>query len=464
MDEDSISAMCAAHGPVASACRFAAGTIFGDWRLTAFIGRGGNGEVYCAEHISLGASAALKVLVRDEPRAKERFVREAKLLSELKSASFPQFYSYGEANGCPYLTMELLEPGELPSGDRNVARFLLSVCDAVAELHSRGYIHRDIKPSNILWRTGATGVSPVAVPVLADLGLAKKIETSNHPTTKLPNHLTTIGVGTPGYGAPEQMERGEATVASDIHALGVLADACFGGNPPRTWARIIRRATSSIPAHRYLSVVAFGRAIRCRHLWMYATGLTVALLVLAAIAKLNSGKAHVDDASGARGSMMGNITPEVLEGVMRTGRIPSQKATAEPSIMPSVMRLNGEKVALPEPLVLEGGKEYLVFGPGTLDADLFCPTTAIVRLKDCMLINRTKRLYPENGIRYRLDNGVYLNFINVKHKPLSLALGDFLGIYDGAYNHVRFGGPETVKELMEQINEERSIEIQSMEP
>ena len=56
------------------------------------------------------------------------------------------------------------------------------------------------------------------------------------------------------------------------------------------------------------------------------------------------------------------------------------------------------------------------------------------------------------------------NFVNVKHKPLSLALGDFLGIYDGAYNHVRFGGPETVKELMEQINEERSIEIQSMEP
>ena len=464
MDEDSISAMCAAHGPVASACRFAAGTIFGDWRLTAFIGRGGNGEVYCAEHVALGTSAALKVLARDEPRAKERFVREAKLLSELKSTSFPQFYSYGEANGCPYLAMELLEPGDLPAGDRNVARFLLSVCDAVAELHSRGYIHRDIKPSNILWRTGTTGGSPVAVPVLSDLGLAKKIETSNHPTTKLPNHLTTIGVGTPGYGAPEQMERGEATVASDIHALGVLADACFRGNPPRTWARIIRRATSSIPAHRYPSVAAFGRAIRWRHLWRNATWLMVALLVLAAIAKLNSGKSRVDDASGARGSMMGNITPEVLEGVMRTGSIPSQKATAVPSIMPNVVRLNGEKVALTEPLVLEGGKEYRVSGPGTLDADLFCPTTAIVRLKDCVLINRTTRLYPENGIRYRLDNGVYLNFVNVKHKPLSLALGDFLGIYDGAYNHVRFGGPETVKELTELIDEERSMENQNMKP
>ena len=61
MDEDSISAMCTAHGPVVSDGRFSAGAIFGDWRLTAFIGRGGNGEVYCAEHVALGTSAALKV-------------------------------------------------------------------------------------------------------------------------------------------------------------------------------------------------------------------------------------------------------------------------------------------------------------------------------------------------------------------------------------------------------------------
>lgn len=264
MDEDSISAMCAAHGPVASACRFAAGTVFGDWRVTAFIGRGGNGEVYCAEHVSLGTPAAVKVLVRDEPHAKERFTREAKLLSQLRSKSFPQFYSYGEANGCPYLAMELLEPGELPSGDRNVARFLFSVCDAVAELHSRGYIHRDIKPSNILWRTGTAGGSPVAVPVLADLGLVKSIMTSDGGRST--SDVTLGGVGTPGYGAPEQMERGEATVSSDIHALGVLADCCFDGKPPRTWARIIRRATSSIPAHRYPTVAALARAIRWRHL------------------------------------------------------------------------------------------------------------------------------------------------------------------------------------------------------
>ncbi len=273
---DSLAARCAAHAPISPNGHFLSGTTFGDWRLTAFIGCGGNGEVYCAEHASLGTPAAVKVLMREDERAKARFAREAKLLANLKSDAFPRFFAYGEANGRPYLSMELLEPGELPTGERAIARFLLKVCDAVAELHTLGYVHRDIKPSNILWRTGSgracrgrtgtTGVPPVAFPVLADLGLVKNVQPSNFPTLKPSNSLTTLGgVGTPGYGAPEQMERGEATVASDIHALGVLADRCFDGKPPRAWARIIQRATSSIPARRYPSVAAFARAIRQRY-------------------------------------------------------------------------------------------------------------------------------------------------------------------------------------------------------
>ena len=260
---DPLAALCVAHGPVNSVGHFPTGTIFGDWRLTAFIGRGGNGEVYCAEHVTLGTSAAVKVLIREEERAKVRFIREAKLLSTLKSDAFPRFFAYGEANGHSYLAMELLEPGDLPTGERAIARFMLNVCDAVAELHAHGYVHRDIKPSNILWRTGITGVPPVAVPVLSDLGLVKDVSKSDaeRPTSD----VTIGGVGTPGYSAPEQMERGEATVASDIHALGVLADRCFDGKPPRPWARIIQRATSSIPAHRYPSVAALAQAIHSRH-------------------------------------------------------------------------------------------------------------------------------------------------------------------------------------------------------
>ena len=274
---DPIEAMCAAHGPVDSAGRFPPGTIFGDWRVTAFIGRGGSGEVYCAEHAALGTPVAVKVLVRDEERARARFEREAKLLAELKSESFPRFYGYGEANGVPYIAMELLEPGDMPSGDKAVARFMLKVCDAVAELHSHGLVHRDIKPGNILWRSG--------VPVLSDMGLVKRITTSDfgHRTSS----LTLGGVGTPGYGAPEQMERGEVSFASDIHALGVLADHCFGGNPPRAWTRIIERATSSIPDRRYASVKSFARAIRHRrlvaHSLLWLLGILLSALAVVAL-------------------------------------------------------------------------------------------------------------------------------------------------------------------------------------
>ena len=315
---DEIEGILSAHDRMSTGASFQDGAVFGNWRVTAFIGKGGSGEVYRVVHVSLGTSAALKVLVRDEPRARERFEREARHLSELKSASFPQFFEYGEANGSFYLVMELLEPGDLPTGDREVVRFLRQVCDAVAELHACGIVHRDIKPSNILWRMvgrdhryppsvvsresggyrgarriGRAGAprTPLeyvaAVPVLADLGLAKDIATPDigNPTSD----ITVGGVGTPGYGAPEQMERGEASVASDIHALGVLADRCFDGNPPRTWRRIIERATSSIPALRYQSVEEFLHAVRRRNLWrivgkcvlaFFLVGLLVDILIV----------------------------------------------------------------------------------------------------------------------------------------------------------------------------------------
>ena len=461
MDDAAITAMCAAHGPVAPASRFPVGTIFGDWRLTAFIGRGGSGEVYCVEHISLGTSAAVKVLVRDEPHAKERFTREAKLLSELKSTSFPQFYSYGEANGCPYLAMELLEPGDLPIGDRNVARFLLSVCDAVAELHSLGYIHRDIKPSNILWRGGT--------PVLADLGLAKTFGESRRtitggsgvPSLHENQTETRYGVGTPGYGAPEQMERGEATVSSDIHALGVLADACFGGKPPRTWARIIRRATSSIPAHRYPSVAAFARAIRWRHLWH----VVVACISAVAVSGILLPCFYSWWTQSGREVWRWRALCDYGE-IVSVSRICEPLDESHPKYPGSIVRyatnrVDGTILNLPKgtlsfarPILLKPG-EYRIVGPGRLDADLSGPSNAVVRLKDCVLNNTTSVPYPQNGIHYVFEGGAYLNFVNldrnIEHRRYIHSDGK-------SRNALRFRGPTTFKEL----DEEQAREYERM--
>ena len=451
---DNLTAMCAAHAPVSANGHFPVGTVFDDWRLTAFIGCGGNGEVYCAEHAALGTPAAVKVLMREDERAKMRFKREAKLLFDLKSDAFPHFFAYNEANGHPYLAMELLEPGELPTGDRAVARFLLKVCDAVAELHARGYIHRDIKPSNILWRrveecSTGRNASPrrpsVLVPVLADLGLVKNVQPSNSQPLGLSNAPTTLGgLGTPGYGAPEQMERGEATVASDIHALGVLADRCFGGKPSRAWARIMEHATSSIPARRYPSVAALVRAIRWHRRKWHMFGLMAFLLALAV--------------SSVVVYPLGKSQPDV-QVEFPSGQLAAAKETQNKPF-PGVMRLEGKTVVLHDPIILEAGKEYRVYGPGTLDADLSCPTTAVMRLKDCVLLNRTKILYPQNGILYRLEDGVYLNFINIP-ESLRTANRRPFGLYDGAFNEVRFGGPATLKELIKLRSDEREADIKA---
>ena len=440
MCDDDLAMRCSAHAPISERGRFAAGTEFGEWRTTAFIGRGGNGEVYCAEHVALGTPAAVKVLTREEERSKERFAREAGLLAEMKSKAFPRFFACGEANGVPYLAMELLEPGELPTGDRAVARFMLKLCDAVGELHSQGYVHRDIKPDNVLWR-GDT-------PVLADLGLAKDVVWK---LSVLPNESLTVvdgvrgGVGTPGYGAPEQMERGEATAASDIHALGVLADRCFGGKPPRAWKRIIERATSSIPERRYPSVAALAGAIRRRHLLRYIIELMLLVPFLA--------MSNMDPQSL-------NLGPKIDVSKFACSVMPPEiKHNEYQYKLNSVTQLN-EGRAILTPIVLEGGREYQIIGPGTLEGDIFCPTTAVLRLKNCVILNTTKRIYPENGIQYRLENGVYLNFLNIKKLPLELSTRDFIAPFDGAYNQVRFGGPETVKELMEQLHEERRKDLQ----
>ena len=464
---DEIAGILSAHDRMSTGASFQEGTVFGNWRVTAFIGKGGSGEVYRVVHVSLGTPAAVKVLVRDEPRARARFVREASLLSELKSASFPQFYEYGEANGFFYLVMELLEPGDLPTGDREVARFLRQVCDAVAELHARGIVHRDIKPSNILWRIGRarTPAAPQldAVPVLADLGLAKDIAATD--TGNPISDITQGGVGTPGYGAPEQMERGEASVASDIHALGVLADRCFDGNPPRTWRRIIECATSSIPERRYQSVAALVKAIKRRNLSrQLGIGLSVLLLAgLSAAAFVMLYRRYVGEewkwwlmrSHEPIVSVEKEYVPYKNPASGRKGyRIVMQTNTVEGV----VIRLNGKTVSFAKPMSLEPG-EYRIIGPGRLDADISGPSNTVVRLKGCVLNNLTAAGYRKNMVNYVLEGDAYLNFANLDEDyRIRKFIWHFDGLLNGDGGDVAFRGPLTREEFLRKRQAERTRE------
>ena len=265
----------AEHGPFEKRALFRDGDKIGDWRVTAFLGRGATSEVYRCENAVTRQIGAVKVFMQDDDKSLERFRREVALLAQMDCAAIPRFYGAGAHDGRAFLATELLVHAELPSKDATVARFILGLCTGVEALHAQGFVHRDIKPHNVM-RRPSTGE-----PVLIDMGLAKKVDELPHAVADTLSVVDghAVGVGTVGYSAPEQFAGGNIGAASDVHALGMLANTCFQSRPPRAWAEIIRRATSSIPEQRYVTVEDFMRAIRCRHLlrWCVA-GVALAML------------------------------------------------------------------------------------------------------------------------------------------------------------------------------------------
>ncbi len=399
----------------------AEGTLIGEWLAGGFIARGGTSEVYCAKNAKTGESAALKILYRTEDRHKIRFAREAEFLAKNASDAFPRFFASGVWEGRLYMAMELLEPMELPKGDRAVAKYVSKVAKGLEWLHIHGYVHRDVKPRNIM-RRGANE------PVIIDFGLIKEISSSpigkDDPLSIVDGHAA--GVGTPKYAAPEQFEGGDATPATDIHALGRLAYECFGANPPRCWSKIIRRATSSIQGERYQTAEDFMRAVKTRHAARFAA------------------------LGGAAAAATGLA-------------LALHAAFTEPEF-PEEWNLDEERIVLDTPAVLKGGKTYRIIGPGAIKGDFTADEEATLWLTNCVVNNTTRSTYPENKLKYVLAGEAYLNFTKLE-KPQS-GVGEFIWTPDGADNDldtcertgadndIRFKGPDTYSDLLGQKNME----------
>ena len=405
-----------------------AGAMLGDWRVEAFLGRGGSGEVYRVVNSITRAPAAAKVLTRDDAAAKKRFQDEIDFLAQNQLPQFPRYFGSSEGDGRAYVILELLEPLDVPTDEKGIAEYLTEVCACVRALHLSGIVHRDLKPKNIMRRSSGEVV-------LIDFGLAKDASGWTLPRTDVSVVSgKAVGVGTPGYAAPEQLTGGEISPAADIHALGRIANAAFGGKPPRSWGAIIRRATSSIPAQRYETVDDFAAAIRRRNRPRHCltAGLAMAALLLAA--SLYFRTFGIERYAWHR-----------LGENVQTNLVSQLNVTNELSV--TLIRLNGETHVFARPLKLKADREYWIAGPGTLDASIISQgSNTTLRLDNCVVLNRSEVPFAKSGIRYVFQGYSYLNF-TAQIRPSGFSESEFEGF--DASDAVRFKGPETLEDLRE---------------
>ncbi|CAK1250800.1 PASTA domain [Fructobacillus tropaeoli] len=249
------------------------------YRVVRPLGGGGMANVYQAFDTYLNRDVTLKMIrldIKDQPDAVERFQREAKSATALINDHIVQVYDAGEFDGSSYLVMEYVDGMDLkdytqahfPIPYHEVVDIMEQILDAVAAAHRAGIIHRDLKPQNIL-------IDKQGQVKITDFGIA---------TAKKSQSLTQVHtvIGSIHYLAPELPIGQHASAQSDIYALGVILYelltnrvpyqgdtpeqvAYKHGNMPMPFVRdfdsqvpqplenVILRATAKNPADRYFS-------------------------------------------------------------------------------------------------------------------------------------------------------------------------------------------------------------------
>jgi len=200
----------------------------GGHRLLGRLGSGGMGVVYLGED-PLGGLVAVKAAHADptgddEPR--RRLTAEAACIRQVPETCTARLLADGTARTPPYIVTEYVEGRSLADIVRNdgplppeqLHAFAVGVGRALTAVHSAGLVHRDLKPPNVL-------LTPTG-PRLIDFGIAQEVSAAGGPTSP------GMVVGSPGWIAPERLDRRPATPASDVFGWGCLvAYAATGRNP-----------------------------------------------------------------------------------------------------------------------------------------------------------------------------------------------------------------------------------------
>ena len=202
------------------------------------LGGGSFGETFKARHVFLDQVVALKVInekFAHDATAKERFLREARVVHGLRHAHIAQIMDFGEAHGTLYYAMEYCPGGSLEDLVRRVgpldpATVELLACQLAAALecsHRAGFIHRDVKPANVMLADG----DALALK-LVDFGLVKPLAAGDERMASLT--LDGQNFFTPLFASPEQVLEEELDVRSDLFSLGMTLWFLLKGATPES--------------------------------------------------------------------------------------------------------------------------------------------------------------------------------------------------------------------------------------
>jgi serine/threonine protein kinase len=246
------------------------GVRLGPYEIQSPLGAGGMGEVYKANDTRLERVVAIKVLpghVAADPQLRERFDREAKVISSLNHPHICALYDVGSQDGIDFLVMEYVDGETLadrigrragPAGPAGLSldetlQIARQIADALEAAHDKGIVHRDLKPANVA--ITADGTAKVL-----DFGLAKVKAAAggSRDLSDSPTIMTTspgVILGTAAYMSPEQVNGREADRSSDVWAFGcvlyemVTGHRAFDGD---TVSEILASVLRSEPAWQRL--------------------------------------------------------------------------------------------------------------------------------------------------------------------------------------------------------------------
>ncbi len=239
------------------------------YELLELLGEGGMGVVYKARQRGLNRLVAVKMIRTDRRGSADRLARfrtEAEAVARLRHPNIVQIFEIGEAEGAPFVSLELLEGGSLdhklastPQPGQSAAELLITVVKAVQVAHDAGIVHRDLKPSNILFTEDG-------IPKITDFGLAKRLESDSRQTE------SGQIMGSPSYMAPEQAKGHTRNIgpAADVYALGAILYEMLTGRPPykgETPMETVRQVTDDevVPPSRLVPRVSRDLETICLH-------------------------------------------------------------------------------------------------------------------------------------------------------------------------------------------------------